>query len=495
MEYDVEAVKPKIDTKIQFWTLLGPLLILISVAVLLFKISSHWVLPLSAIIAIPLCIKWKMQGMAISILSLFILTAFNFGDLALSERYWHIGLSFTLAFSFFVLTLSLGEAQTLVEKLHQESQNHLADSLLLDEKLKLAEDALSQEKENSQQAASSAAMAISQITEEKRVLHKLALLSQEEIEIVRSNHEEMLNELQHKTQQISQLRENLDIVEQTVNEFKNTDHEKKWDTLEENNVLIEHENQALKKHVTQLQEELGRVNVRNSEKRAKISELEDLVKSTQEEKEKLEQQLYSLEKQLKVTHFSAHETARRYEALQKHLIKIEKEKDETQEKVSRLTERLNRTCEENKGLFARIKASDQNTFSVQKKIAALLQSTSEQFAFKNIDVFEKSKHVRSLESRNNRKVESMFSQLQEQFEQKCVVLDQTRQKLFELSEEIERHKKENDERALSAPEDLELNYQTLLFEWQDEYNRLYHTYHEEVSALNLLIQNLLNKED
>ena len=57
----------KLKAKSNFGLSWGHFLFLLSIAVLLFKVSIHWYFPVSAIIGIPLCVKWKMKGMAVAL--------------------------------------------------------------------------------------------------------------------------------------------------------------------------------------------------------------------------------------------------------------------------------------------------------------------------------------------------------------------------------------------------------------------------------------------
>src|SRR4051812_24921994 len=106
-EYVVDGDTKKIEYQVQFWSLLGPLFVLLTLCVLLFKASSHWAFPFSAIIGVPLCIRWQTKGMAGALITLFVLTCVGYQSLGLNERYWYVGLSLAIAFSLIILTLSL----------------------------------------------------------------------------------------------------------------------------------------------------------------------------------------------------------------------------------------------------------------------------------------------------------------------------------------------------------------------------------------------------
>ena len=252
----VEAVEKKFKNQIQFWSLLGPGFILLSIAVLLFKISSHWYVPLSALVGIPLCVKWKMRGMAASLCTLLFLAAFSVPGLELDEQYWHVGLSLAMAFSFIVLTLSLEEAQGLVSKLQTESRSRLENCILLDEKWKTAEREKEAEKETSQSLIHSISQSLTKVTQEKQTFYKLAHLAKDELIQVRNQHDLLLNANRYKSQQIVHLQERLDTSEHTVQQFIDTDAEKEIRSLKIIIENIENETKALKTTIGTVKEEL-----------------------------------------------------------------------------------------------------------------------------------------------------------------------------------------------------------------------------------------------
>ena len=79
----MDVAGKKVEYQVQFWSLLGPFFVLLSVAVLIFKVSPHWYFPVSALIGIPLCLKWKMKGLAGALGCLFLLAGVNYLNLVI----------------------------------------------------------------------------------------------------------------------------------------------------------------------------------------------------------------------------------------------------------------------------------------------------------------------------------------------------------------------------------------------------------------------------
>ncbi|MFI0435785.1 MAG: hypothetical protein ACH350_08710 [Parachlamydiaceae bacterium] len=251
----MDVVERKVENQVQFWSLLGPFFVLLSIAVLLFKVSAHWYFPVSALIGLPLCVKWKMKGMAAALGCLFLFAGISFQTLELDDRYWHVGLSLAMAFSFIVLTLSLEEVQGLVGKLQLESHSRLDNFLILDEKSKAAELAWSFEKEKIKGEIGELTLELTRTQEDKQNFYKLAQLAKDELIQVRSQHDQLLQDLLYKKQQIAQLYERVDETEMTVQEFVNSDSEKQIQTLKELNHSLEREKETFKAQVNVLQVE------------------------------------------------------------------------------------------------------------------------------------------------------------------------------------------------------------------------------------------------
>lgn len=251
----MDVVGKKVESQVQFWSLLGPFFVLLSIAVLLFKVSPHWYFSAGALIGIPLCVKWKMKGMAAALCCLFLLAGISYPSIELDDRYWHVGLSLAMAFSFIVLTLSLEEVQGLVGKLQLESQSRLDNFLLLDEKWKTAENEWRLEREKSRSDIATSTRDIAVLQEDKQTFYKLAQLSKDELVQVRKQHDQLLQDLLYKKQQIAQLNERLEGTEMTIQGFVNSDSEKQIQALTDSIACLEREKEIFKAKVALAQEE------------------------------------------------------------------------------------------------------------------------------------------------------------------------------------------------------------------------------------------------
>lgn len=245
----VKILEKKAENQIQYWALLGPMVILLSTTILLFKMSDHWYLPVSLLIGIPLCVKWNMKGLVASLVILFSLFIFSYQGLELEDRYWHLGMGMSMALSFVILTLSMEELQTLFGKFKAESQSRLENFLRLDENVKIQEKNWSVEKEALSSNVLIMFKELEKVQTEKQTFEKLVYLAKDELIALRAQHEQLLQDLFYKKQQISQLHERLDENESTIQGFVNSDWEKDIQKLTNQVLDFEHIVEDLKRQI------------------------------------------------------------------------------------------------------------------------------------------------------------------------------------------------------------------------------------------------------
>lgn len=622
----MDAVEKKVEGQIQFWSLLGPALILLSITVLLFKVSDHWVYPVSALIGILLCVKWKMKGMVAALGCLFLLSGIGYQNLELDDRYWHVGLALTMAFSFIVLTLSLEEVEGLIRKLQLESQSRLDNFVLLDEKWKIAELEWTGERERSQSEIASLTQEMSRTQEEKQTFYKLTQLAKDELVQVRGQHDLLLQDLSYKKQQIAQLHERLEETEITIQGFINSDVEKNIQSLTERLseldreketwkakvALIQSEGKAYQEEKEQLKQELqasqereksclldqhfhqqARIEQQNAfqslqhrctlleqEKNAllqtranlqqqleqvqyledqhrqatqlsqqKIQDLKAGLFSAEKQKEALQKQkkecegqILSLEKQFEQQeeHYKlqlqklynqleeqkekteAHLEDYKQQTFQhtEHKYKgLEEEKRVLQERFQKSQEDLLRSKQEleskNRALSvaeAEIEKLSED-LSKQHEIAqnaaqqmqrldtlkskfeesCLIAETELNSAKQKLDSVQQNQEKLPYATGNTRRIEAMYIQLQDQFKEKCAVLDTTRRELFHANEELLKRKRELEEEKIFGQSLNEIHFQRNLLQLGRKYEQVQQHYQQEIEDLTQLVEHLLRQ--
>lgn len=318
----VKSLEQKVENQVQFWSLLGPFLLLITIAVLLFKLSAHWYFPVSAMIGIPLCLKWKLKGLAAALSCLFALSLISYQNLELDQRYWHVGMAIAMAFSFIILTLSLEEVESLVGKMQRESQSRLDNFLLLDETTKRAEEAWAEERSALTVQLATIAQELTQVQEDKQVFYKLAQLAKDELLQMRTQQELLQHDLLYKKQQISQLNEKLEDTEITLQEMINSDSEQKIIQISDN---LEHSLQRqtiLESQLERSQKQLENV----------IQEKEEFVSQLKVQQERLEEKSDAFAR----LHLEKERLLESLKQLQNQLQVLDKEKEQLQETFTAL---------------------------------------------------------------------------------------------------------------------------------------------------------------
>lgn len=613
----MDVVGKKVESQVQFWSLLGPAFVLLSISVLLFKVSVHWYFPVSALIGIPLCVKWKMKGMAVALGCLLCLSGISFQNLDLDDRYWHVGLALTMAFSFIVLTLSLEEAQILIQKLQLESQSRLDNFSLLDEKWKTAEQEWQIEQEKARTDVTTLTQEVTRIQEDKQTFYKLAQLAKDELVQVRNQHEKLLQDILYKKQQIAQLNERLEETEITIQGFVDTDAEKQilllthrvtsleseketlkvkvtsaqteelvWQqerarfmqelqicqereqhclseqrqlqqaeqerqntmqTLQNKCLILEHEKNTLIQSQIGLQHQFEQIRHLETQHRQtlqqfqrKVQDLELKLTAEEQQKESIQLQQKELEEQVSLQEkqfkqrdehyknslkqfndqvheqktkietefrFNQQQTLQHYqqekEALeqklkvtQEHYQKAQDEKNaqaaQAQQKIEELSEELSRQ----QGFIQVTIQQMQKLEELKLQMERDLQETQQQLGLtKQTAKFTQHEPIKLLHasSGNTRRVEGMYLQLKEQFQEKCRVLDATRRELFYANEELLKWQKEDAEKQIFGQSLNETLLQRDLLEWGNDLDTMQHAYQQEIDEMHELVQYLFQQ--
>lgn len=468
----MNTIAKRIESQVQFWTLLGPFLFLASGAVLLFKMSNHWYFPVSALIGIPLCVKWKMKGMAAALTCLLTLSILAYRSVDLDEQYWQVGMALAMAFSLIVLTLSLEEVEGLMKKMLLESQSRLDNFLHLEETLKASE--LSWEKERTllQTQITALTQDSAKVLDDKQTFYKLAQLAKEELILLHTNHQHLLEELIYKNQHIADLKEKLEDTEITLQELINNDANQKVKHLTEqlnvlSNDITEREHEKEKLHVAIVRAQDQCQNLHEIETRQK--------KLIQEQLDKLNE----LKEILIVKENENQFVRQQNEELKQRLLSDEtKYQEEKQAQLYFINDKLKHLENENEALqcckealeanLIEAKQSQQTTIErLQKELVEAKETLniaqSEKKALLDQLQFAETKLNHQLENQsrlpsqegNTRHIEAMYIQLKKQFEEKNHVLETTRQELFFANEKLEtlqRHQEESDLFSISENE-------------------------------------------
>lgn len=412
----LETSEEHVERHVQFWTLIGPFLFLAAIGILLFKVSTHWYYPLSAVIGIPLCVKWKTKGMAAALACLFVLALLAFRHVNFGEQYWHVGMTLSMAFSLIVLTLSLEEVEGLLGNLKRESRSRLDNFLHLNESLKTAEQTWEAEKKELMTQLSILTQENSRISEEKLTFYKLARLAKEELTQLHQQHQNLLLELVYKKQQVAELNEKVEETELTIQDLLNSDNHSQIQLLTEQLALLTHRITAYEQEKERLHAAIVRAQDHCQNQRERNGQQRQLIQEQ-------EQGITHLRNRL----VEAEERAQRSQQVEQEAISVISSQETAEQKLLDQAQALQ--CELNH-TREQLEQSKQRLQEIETEMERSPQI------------------ILSKPETESRPFEAMYRQLQQQFEEKTCTLEKTRQELFIANEQLEALRISSEEHSL-----------------------------------------------
>ncbi len=507
----MNILERKIENQMQFWSLLGPFIILLSLTILLFKVSSHWYLPVCVLMGIPLCMKWRMRGLVVAIAVLLAIMVIFYSRWEMEERYWHIGMGLAMAFSLAVLTLALEEFGSLINQLQRESQGRLDNFLYLNEKMKAAEQEWSVEKGVLQSQIQALTLDYTQTQEDKQFLQKLTQLAKEELITLRTQYERLLEDLAQKKQQIAQLKERTEETEATLQELINGETE-----------------QLLQKWTASL---VANHQVELDQLKAQQNSIENQLQQITQEKELITIDLEQVQRDLEACHQQimkdaedlnqAHMRERQYIGIEQEKRLIIQDLEQTRAREHQLQQSyiqqeliLSQHLEANHCLQVELAEKEACMQQVKSEYDHICQQLEQ--VRQDIEVYRKqAEELSQLQIKeelmqsalkssqkevrlpyapgNTRKIEVMYLQLQEQFQEKSLVLAATRRQLFYTQEQVLSLQREKEEEQYVESREEEILLQKELNRLIKEFESIQIRDREELEMLYSLVGDLFNK--
>ncbi len=137
----MQALEKQVESKIQFWSLVGPCCILFSILFLSIRPDANDLyLPYASLIGIPLCWKWKLRGLAMSLGILGGLVVYHWSSIPPDEMLWECGICLTFALGFLVTALSYDEATAPIKAFQAQTEAQALEVIQLRERLQTFSD-------------------------------------------------------------------------------------------------------------------------------------------------------------------------------------------------------------------------------------------------------------------------------------------------------------------------------------------------------------------
>lgn len=265
----------KLNLQVKFWALIGPQISLLTLLVFLIKGSATpFLFPLILTLGVPICWHWKLKGFGGLVAVLLASMAYYYTEIPLEERFWHLGMGFSILISLLITALSFEEVEALVEGMKLESRSRLENLWNVDEKLQQTALELKKKKEK-----------IREMNVKARSYQKVLDKSTEDLIEARSQWQQAKDELYQTSHE-------LDGIRRKVEEFQKA-------------VGPEAVQKEFLLQLEEKQKDLDRV-------RKELFEANEKLFSFEKEREEL----------------SVYEMSEVEEALQRHLLKMEKERED-----------------------------------------------------------------------------------------------------------------------------------------------------------------------
>lgn len=486
----MEKVQTKIDEQLHFWSAIGPFMTLLTLIVCLTKGSAAQSgYAVIGLIGIPLCLRWKKQGMLLSLVLLTAVFVYQVPGLVFDQQLWSAGIFISFALSFFVTALSFEESSHIVGSIVADSNSRLNQMLALDEKVKGIESELEEERVGWNTKL--------EVAQKESVLHKekfeatqlLVDTAQQELTAIYGKNKELLEELFTLKSKAADAVSPADL--QALREKLHSEEERAL-TLE---LQLEEKDSFYQKQcieIEQLRQHLQKIGEETTTKIARLAE----------EKESLKQKISQEEERLLLLELQLEEK----KACEK------KSLEEVQQLQSVCEEKNNRITELTKDSTTRVEAietlqkqvaeykvfEEQQRQELSQKEAALQEFAAqlEQLHAEKEALLAKKKTTGTAAKKETaayRKLQGMYKQLKEQFEEKCAVLDETRRAQFHMQERVFNAQRELEEKQRTDKSEAEAALEKHLLKMEEEHKRLEKEYAEELDALNHIIASLSSK--
>lgn len=470
---------PKMD--ILLWSSLGPVLLLLTSAVLLLKplnAQSSLIL-MTGMGGLILCGKWHYQGLVASlglILCVFYLMRLH----SLDDLGWHLGIMTALILTWIAATLAYEEVELISQNYNDQSlfQKKQIDELTFSfsENSRLQEDQIKDlafDKEALQAQIQEKDLAITALHQQTKTF---------ELRMAESQHknEELASQYVDQRQQTTHLQKQLELHLAEISFLK-----KQYDNLQQELTAVTEESHTKIHHQQEILEKAKQCCDRlNHEK----TDLEDKIARHQREKEIAFQEsaaqvreLAEVSSQLQLVRISL---VNQEELLKVEISQSKRLKEESLQREAQLNHEIATLREK----VAYLQSEIEQGYTEVKRLSDLL-STTKQERQKLIDTLKENNqsndHMKALNL-----AQAMYKQLQHQFEEKSLVLDATRKELFFAQEQILVFKKQNEEHKLFSLDFLQEKLVRQFCRMEKEFMRAEKAAQEEMELMIDLITNL-----
>ncbi len=217
----MEIIKKSLENRVQFWSALGPFVLLLTLFTTLIKCSSQsWYLVVVVFFGIPFCWRWGLKGFFGTLAFLVVLFLLFYSSFSMEDRLWQIGIALTVILGLVITALSFKETSELVNSLELESQSRMENLLMLDKKFKKAQEEWEKQHASLQLDLKQKTDISTMQAHELSNLNALLNILQQEAQHLQENKKDLLEEAFQKTRKISQMEVELAESQESIQRLK-----------------------------------------------------------------------------------------------------------------------------------------------------------------------------------------------------------------------------------------------------------------------------------
>lgn len=460
------AVK-KEELPAQLGVMLGPLFVIgIVLAMNIHAASLQWKLPLISLVGLLLCYFWRWRGCLLASALLFTASAFELFQHPSAGIAWTLLLALSFAVSFVVTTLFLDESQAILDRL--SGHTHQAEEALMQIKeLSNVQTQLESERQALTLHLGQVKKELLEKEENLRSHEKLIGIVREELMASHSQQEKLLQELFESHQQVAVLEQQAARLQDQQAQAQRAMQEAAQSALtKETDIHQAQEAQVL--HDVLIQEMKEQINVLSIEKQS------------------LERTLTSLQNEFEDLSLLA---AKKSEISDAQYVEIRFLKAIVEELKIAQAQATNIS---NANLL-----SDRDAF--KSEILSLKQELREKEILIQESALQKLESATIVNeeeckrSRELRRMEGLYRQMREQFNEKSLMLDSTRRELFCMQEKFLSLQKELEEKEIFGERDYEQSLYYILSITEGELKHQMNEFNRETTQLYELIDVLMKK--
>lgn len=544
------AVK-KEELPAQLGVMLGPLFVVGIVLIMnIHAASLQWKLPLISLVGLLLCYFWRWRGCLLASAFLCIASAFELYQHPSSGILWMSLLTLSFAVSFIVTTLFLDESQAILDRLSGHNQQ-AEEAFTQIKELSNVHTQLESERQALALHLGQLKQELLEKEEKEQSFEKLIGIVREELMTSHSQQEKLLQELFESHQQVAILEQQVARLQDQNMQAQRAMQEAAQSALtkeividkaQEGQVLhdslvqemkeqintLSMEKQSLERTLTSLQNEFEELSLWAAKKSetsddqyVEIGILKSAIEELKIEKNKYEEfkvisetqernlnlQIESLTKKLSnVTQQIAewqhklqgyNSLADRYALLQGQIQEHNTKEAALRlefDKLMHLYAQAQATNMSNANLLSDCDAFKTEISSLKQELREkeiLIQETSLQKIESAITIIDEEEERKR--SRELRRMEGLYRQLREQFNEKSLMLDSTRRELFCMQEKFLSLQKEVEEKEVFGGRDYEQSLYYILSITEAELNHQMNEFNRETTQLYELIDVLMKK--